>query len=142
MKRSVSHETEKPTTNSLSHLRRTYSNNISSSSTLPNSALYHCLYVLRHLAKEVDSSRGFGVDGPEEAYSLLQKYLISQPKSLLKSQNQYFIAVLDLEKCFDSVDTSRLYDLLLEILENSSSRFVFVLNFSDRLSFLAILINI
>lgn len=113
MKRTISLEFDNSTPNS-NRLRRTYSNSLSSSSTLPNSALYNCLYVLRHLAKEVDASRGFGVDGPEEAYTILQRYLSSQAES---SQNPYFIAVLDLEKCFDSVDTARLYDLLLSILD-------------------------
>jgi hypothetical protein len=98
--------------------------------TLPNSALYNCLYLLRHISQQVKPSRGFGVDGPEEAYSMLQKYLTMQAQSRYRGDDsggncpqekrEYFIAVLDIEKCFDSVDTARLYDLLVHLLEVNS----------------------
>jgi hypothetical protein len=110
--------------------------------TLPNSALYNCLYILRHISQENKSSRGFGVDGPEEAYSTLRGYLLRQAEnrrgrcssqpvqenqhfltgslpSPPPKKKEYFVAVLDIEKCFDSVDTARLYDLLLHLLEDS-----------------------
>lgn len=108
---------------------------LSPSSTLPNSSLYNCLYVLRHLSREIDSSRGFGVDGPEEAYSILRRYLHDQ-RSLRNSQEikdsrepmtQYYFAILDLEKCFDSVDTARLYDLLVHLLDKTCRSFVSLL---------------
>jgi hypothetical protein len=141
MKRSHSH----PPTDSLNsgqplRARKLFSSiHLSPTSTLPNSSLYNCLYVLRHLSREIDSSRGFGVDGPEEAYSILRRYLhgqrllrnchqdhetsTTQGQGLgLDSERQtteYYFAVLDLEKCFDSVDTARLYDLLVLLLDRT-----------------------
>jgi hypothetical protein len=134
MKRSHSHPTEIPHSLRIKRTPSFSSGHLSAASTLPNSALYNCLYVLRHLSKEIDSSRGFGVDGPEEAYFILRRYLHHQAEMRNDHQDQgagqepgqgedkrrhYYFAVLDLEKCFDSVDTARLYDLLLDLLDKT-----------------------
>ncbi len=84
--------------------------------------MYNALYILRYLSKEDSTSRGFGVDGPEEAYQILRNFLlqlqINHSMSLQNEQNCYFFAVLDLEKCFDSVDTTRLYDIVSSLVES------------------------
>jgi hypothetical protein len=96
----------------------------SSQNTLTNSSLYSCLYVLRHMVRQTPGVLGFGVDGVEEGCRLLRNYKLGVATRRVHSDfsggqdngDKYFVAVLDLEKCFDSVNTAQLYDILKSIV--------------------------
>jgi hypothetical protein len=76
----------------------------------------------------VQGSYGFGVEGVDEAYRLIREYITRERDSLggdLRHADKvegdpakrYYVAVLDLEKCFDMVDTARLYDMVVNLLK-------------------------
>ena len=105
-----------------------------------NASLYNVLHVLRHLYQHHHPSAcGFGVSGVEEACERFKTFrLLQQQRTKLDgaSENKatvesadgstcapqpYYVAVLDLEKCFDRVDTSRLYDVVSALVMGPSS---------------------
>jgi hypothetical protein len=103
-----------------------------------NAPLYNCLHVLRSIAlrgqalthygtsgigdKKPLNSFGFGVLGIDDAYQVLRSYrtlLQRQPSGhggSGPSLPKLYCATLDLEKCFDNIDTKLLYDIVAGVL--------------------------
>lgn len=92
----------------------------SAPSVLTNNLLYNCLHVLKKSYLDNKELIGFGVFGMDEIYLQLKQYIEYQNTVATASQSKtekYYVAVLDLEKCYDNVDTALLYDLVRDILE-------------------------
>ncbi len=102
-----------------------------------NKMLYNSLYTLQQVYNLNENNlSGFGVFGFDEIYRklrLFKELVASQERVKVRRQQQstsseiktesfqsqipkYFIAALDLEKCYDNIDTSCLYDLIRAIL--------------------------
>lgn len=77
---------------------------------LTNSALYNCMHVLKHQFNLRPSLAGFGVFGLDDIYAAIRSYKLRNEKK------GFFIGVLDLEKCYDNVDTKLLYDTVSQVL--------------------------
>ena len=109
---------------------------------LTNSALYNCLHVLKSVYLNKPSLIGFGAFGLDDIYLKLLKYKqnlpqtspiskLSEPATAPLAPNatpseesgdskpSFFVAVLDLEKCYDNVDPQKLYDLLKCVLSGA-----------------------
>lgn len=96
---------------------------------ITNTMLYQCLHVLKHIYQLNPVLGGYGVMGMDEIYAKFKHF-----KSGLRSKNrvsaeedkgtnmrtddmpQLYMATLDLEKCYDNVDTVRLYDIVQELI--------------------------
>lgn len=98
---------------------------------MTNAALYNILHVLRDMASQRPELCGFGVMGSDGIYAKLREYkanLVKQTHngttvmdSLCNSyvdvsSTPFYIATLDLDKCYDSMDTVQLYDLVQSLL--------------------------
>lgn len=114
-----------------------HANSISNSNTNPNpnsiltssidlssismTQLYNCLNVLRQIYLKSPHLIGFGVLGMDEIYLKIKEYRTrlqsSSSSHTLVPKRQYYVAVMDLEKCYDFVHTNELYDLMKRILE-------------------------
>lgn len=78
---------------------------------LRNGALYPCMHVLRSLFAQQQATRqGLGVRSKADVYRRIRAFKQSHPAG------PYFVACLDIGKCFDSVDSRRLYDEVLELV--------------------------
>lgn len=108
---------------------------------LTNSALYNCLHVLKSVYTNRPALIGFGAFGLDDIYLKLLKYkqnlaeraavAPSTSTAALDSSSTapggdkispkqpFFVAVLDLEKCYDNVDPQKLYDLLKRVLSGA-----------------------
>eukprot|EP01032_Pedospumella_encystans_P018125 gene18125-20641_t len=109
---------------------------------LTNSALYNCLHVLKSVYLNKPSLIGFGAFGLDDIYLKLLKYKQNLPQTApisklsetattpstpntapsaesRDSKPSFFVAVLDLEKCYDNVDPQKLYDLLKGVLSGA-----------------------
>lgn len=108
---------------------------------LTNSALYNCLHVLKSVHASNPALAGFGAFGLDDIYLKLLKYKdnlappgedsaqrrLGQKETSVESGSSsataamgpadgFFVAVLDLEKCYDNVDPTKLYDILKRTL--------------------------
>lgn len=106
-----------------------------------NAMLYNCLHILKHIFNSCPVHGGFGVMHVDEVFYKLKHFkatvltALHRPvgpsemsqrhsessSSLLHSRNsrnlpQLYMASLDLEKCYDNVDTAKLYDLLKDLI--------------------------
>ena len=109
--------------------------------TLTNSSLYNVLYILKYLYQNHHPSAcGFGVSGVEEACRRLKIFRLfneiykkkgggldaskeEQKCDGVDQSQPFYIAVLDLEKCFDRVIVAKMYDVVQEIVtENPVSQ--------------------
>ncbi len=76
----------------------------------------HTLQILKHLCHYNRELVGFGLDGgDDDLYFKIRQY----KSTVIADVDPYpvfYIAVLDLEKCFDNVNTSILYNLIDDIL--------------------------
>jgi hypothetical protein len=97
---------------------------------LTNSSLYSCLHVLRSIYNNCPALTGFGSFGFDDVYWKVLKYKRQQQHLSARHRgesgpavdNQFFyIAVFDIEKCYDHIDTALLYDLISDILKKSAS---------------------
>ena len=95
---------------------------------LTNSSLYSCLHVLRSIYNNCPALTGFGTFGFDDVYWKVLKYKRQQQLSTKHRgesrpvDNQFFyMAVFDIEKCYDHIDTALLYDLISDILKKSAS---------------------
>ncbi len=78
----------------------------------------HTLQVLKHLCHYNRELVGFGLDGgDDDLYFKIRQYKSTVLKGVDDAGTKFYVAVLDLEKCFDNVNTSILYDLLDDILD-------------------------
>ena len=101
--------------------------------TLTNASLYNALHVLRHVHHHYHPTAcGFGVNGVEEACERFRAYRLknlrpaaSTGRNDMKNEElgndsneqPYYIAVLDIDKCFDNVDTAKLYDVAVNLVK-------------------------
>jgi hypothetical protein len=102
--------------------------------TLTNASLYNALHVLRHIHHRYHpSAGGFGVSGVEEACERFRTYRLMNPRpaalagsndlkneelGIDNNEQPYYIAVLDIDKCFDNVDTAKLYDVAVNLVKS------------------------
>lgn len=96
---------------------------------LTNSSLYNCLNVLTHIYEQYPQLVGFGVFSNDDVYAKLHKFketirssaiysdLAQKSLSFNPEEPPFYVATLDLEKCYDHIDPSRLYDIMHRILE-------------------------
>jgi len=100
--------------------------------SVSNTALYNCLHVLKRLFSSQPGLAGFGTFGIDDIYERLkyfrlmiesrrntcetsQRIVPAQIKSI--EQPQFYVAVMDLEKCYDNVDTAQLFNLVRDLIE-------------------------
>jgi hypothetical protein len=107
----------------------------SSPEIVSNATLYNCLHVLKSIVHRKPECVGFGVIGLDEAHTKLRAYYESfkqanlhasgfvvagggvNPELECKAEKlmrgkRFYCAALDLEKCFDNIDTKQLYDVV------------------------------
>ena len=85
-----------------------------------NSTLYNCLHVLHHVYTRNPILAGFGSMGVNEIHTKLSNFVkrILLNKEDKEELPKFYVAVLDLEKCYDNVDTVQLYNLVRDLLNN------------------------
>ena len=102
-----------------------------------NSALYNCLHVLHHVYTRNSILSGFGSLGVSEIHAKLAGFLKrlsldrdsnNEVKNTVDNSSEsvpcnsspppFYVAVLDLEKCYDNVDTVQLFNLVRDLLNN------------------------
>ena len=119
-------------------IKGTHSTNWTSldSGSITNGSLYNCLHVLKRVYAGNPSLIGFGCFGLDEIYekfksykrllvancantesSLAESTINSSDSNTTRDGCKFYVAVLDLEKCYDNVDTVQLYDLVKNLLE-------------------------
>ena len=103
-----------------------------------NATLYNILHVLRDITIRKPELCGFGVLGSDGIYSRLKDYKMRAlscrafldhrkphkaiPKRYVDvSDTPFYIATLDLDKCFDSMDTAQLFDLVQNLILGQNS---------------------
>ena len=112
-----------------------------------NSALNNCLQILKHVCQKNPHLAGFGAFGADEIYAKLRRYKATlQENGVFDAAGRlsasagtayntddddddeggdgklFYFAVLDLEKCYDNVDTSLLYNLVRDLLHGEDGR--------------------
>jgi len=131
--RAITNLRSRPNANTLekNKANSTYSQD---SSTVSNTALYNCLHVLKRLLSSQPALAGFGTFGIDDIYERFKNFrlLIESRRAasdavigqgLIPAQCQaadqppFFVAVLDLEKCYDNVDTAQLFNLVKDLVE-------------------------
>lgn len=110
---------------------------------ITNAQLYNCLHVLKHVFENNEEEcSGFGVFGLDEIYRKLRsfqehvgkkrtttrhgqeaadKMRVEGNDEMQEEEPMFYIAAIDLEKCYDHVDTSLLYDLIKSTLAGKSN---------------------
>jgi hypothetical protein len=81
-----------------------------------NSTLYNMLHVLRTISQKNPTLYGFGSLGIDDAFRKLKTYKLDKVAEI-GSQPLYF-ATLDLEKCYDNLNTAKLYNLISALIED------------------------
>lgn len=120
---------KKTTVRAITNLRTRASNlSISKSSNdlvVNNASLYNSLQVLKKTYSENPSLAGFGSMGLDDIYVKIKSFKQRLAQKLgmgtgavSSSYPPLFVAALDLEKCYDNIDTGRLFDLLSTILSS------------------------
>lgn len=115
-------------TNSNSSTSNSSTNNTPfshSEEVLTNSALYNCMHVLKHHFLLHPSLAGFGVFGIDDVYVKFLDYKEKNKELLKKEGTKLYFAVLDLDKCYDNVDTKILYDYVVKIFGGEKKFIVF-----------------
>ena len=92
-----------------------------SEEVLTNSALYNCMHVLKHHFLLHPSLAGFGVFGIDDVYVKFLAYKERNKELLKKTDTKLYFAVLDLDKCYDNVDTKILYDYVAKIFGGTTT---------------------
>lgn len=112
--------------------------NVASSAPSPflltNATLYNILHVLRDMTNKSPHLYGFGVLGTDGIYLKLREYkknllcqnFIKDSDAAMKMLNTYrytdlsdkkfYVATLDLDKCYDCMDTVQLFDLIQKLV--------------------------
>lgn len=100
---------------------------------ITNAMLFNCLHVIKHYYLANTAVHGFGVFGFNEVVQRFQYYkqqLQLQRETHTDPQiddktsahnisadcDRYYVAVLDIEKCFDNIDTVQLYDIVQDLV--------------------------
>lgn len=94
-----------------------------SEEVLTNSALYNCMHVLKHHFLLYPSLAGFGVFGIDDVYVKFLAYKERNKELLKKKDTKLYFAVLDLDKCYDNVDTKILYDYVVKMFGGTYNQF-------------------
>jgi telomerase reverse transcriptase len=100
------------------HTTNNLNSTSANSAAVSNSGLYNCLHVLKHTHQMNPSLSGFGVFGIDEIYKRLLHF---RQRVQFDGTQPLYVAVLDLEKCYDNVDTGQLYDLVCTLLDTKGS---------------------
>lgn len=105
--------------NSLQDKRTAYSGTSSDGHIVNNKALQGSLNVLTRICNSSPLHIGFGLSSLNHAYAKMRRF-----RSVLEEAAQgtpkYYVAVCDLEKCYDNVKTALLYDLVKDLLSNAA----------------------
>jgi hypothetical protein len=127
--------TIRPITNLRSKSLPVYKSSSSSSSSygvLSNRMLYNCYHVLKAIYdKNYENMKGFSVFGLDEIYQKLASYKheVFQQHSQQQQQRKavdgvskeekrlsFYVMTLDLQKCYDHINPSLLYDILVHVI--------------------------
>jgi hypothetical protein len=121
--------TIRPITNlrSKNHFKKgSMSNNNPALEILSNKNLYNCFHVLKGIYdhKTTTNLKGFSVFGLDEIYQKICSYKLSVFKKYeqinlnqdSKKIPKFYMMTLDLEKCYDNIQTPLLYDIMRFIL--------------------------
>ena len=93
-----------------------------------NAALYNCFHVLKKLYFAQPELAGFGTFGIDDIYdrfTLFRKTIRANCADVDKNATstshlpQFYVGVLDLEKCYDNVNTSQLFNVIRNLIEKS-----------------------
>lgn len=82
------------------------------------SSLYNLLNVLRKLSSENPSLIGFGAFGLDDIYEKIKSFRRSPAvlDALKSGPGNLYIAAVDIEKCFDNINTRILYNVVRDLL--------------------------
>ena len=85
-----------------------------------NSTLYNCLHVLYDMYTRNPALAGFGSMGVSEIHAKLANFVKRRDfgRESTDRPAHFYVAVLDLEKCYDNVDTVQLFNLVRDLLDN------------------------
>ncbi len=72
-----------------------------------NSSLYSVLNVLRKAYSDNPQLIGFGAFGLDEIYQKLKAFI-----SKVGKNNKFYVAAIDIEKCYDNINTRLLYQII------------------------------
>ena len=130
------------------YTNKTASIDLSSSPIFKNSGLYNTLHVLRRACNSRPSLIGFGTFGLDDIYQKFKTFkchpdirdILSKRLNLTREDSddeeedkvnekddknaenrgyKFYFAAIDIEKCYDNIDTLRLYDIVRNILRPS-----------------------
>jgi hypothetical protein len=105
-----------------------------SEEVLTNSALYNCMHVLKHHFLLHPSLAGFGVFGIDDVYVKFLAYKEKNKELLKKKETKLYFAVLDLDKCYDNVNTKILYDYVVKMFGGTTNFCILRRRFSNESS--------
>lgn len=106
---------------------------------ITNALLYKCFYVIKTAFTSYPEALGFGIRSKDDIYSKLKAFkahaaptvpTVPAPSPHSPSQcpahpssapgnnhqPQFYVACLDLERCFDNIDPKRLYDMVVQLI--------------------------
>lgn len=89
-----------------------------------NGSLANCLHALRLVCDTGPvNATGFGVKGLDDIYERLKGFLAQSNVSATPGiDTVYYAAAVDLDKCFDMVDTARLFDIVQSLWQSFDER--------------------
>ena len=96
----------------MNHRLAKTANNSTEDSVLTNAMLYNCFYVLKYIYSNFPQYQGFQVLNKDAIYERLKVF-----KSLNPDGFNYIVS-LDIQKCFDSIDCQKLYEILEQLLSD------------------------
>jgi telomerase reverse transcriptase len=82
-----------------------------------NASLYNSFHVLTTAYTKSPETHGFGIRSRDDIYHRLKAYTAQRKgESCPSTHTEYYIACLDMEKCFDTIDPIRLYNIIVLLL--------------------------
>ena len=122
---------------SKSDQMKSISNRKINSICLYNKSMYNCMYVLKYMCTKAKKIKtGFGTTGLEDFYYKFRRFRLNTITQGLQHNESngnnidadgtsflpnYYVAAIDIDKCFDNVDTARLYDIIHQLINSSIS---------------------
>ena len=79
-------------------------------SVLTNAMLYNCFHILKYIYGISHQLHGFNVLNKDDVYKRLKAF------NALEDRGFNYVVSLDIQKCFDSIDCHKLYEVLEEVL--------------------------
>ena len=82
---------------------------------LSNAMLYNCFYVLKYI---------YGNSSRQQGFNVLNKDVIYERFKAFKSCGDHglnYVVTLDIQKCFDSIDCHKLFEMLEQLLSDYAS---------------------